>query len=243
VIGRPLSLEKAELTPSLKVVRVQVQEHFAPTIRGLYDALKHRQGKSGSSEGRYLSPQTLLLPSDFPQPMEISPEPEPSSKIESGPTEILYERNINSDVERLDDRSIRAEASLVDLNHGMRVCLTIDLKTEIIQSASARILKAPFQICSQTTERVRELEGLRLSRGINRKLLEVLGCAEGCTHLYELALNAVRLAYNVKMGMEFDWEEWVSRTVSEDEFIEAAMPHLKNSCLPFAGYERTDEKC
>jgi long-subunit acyl-CoA synthetase (AMP-forming) len=234
VIDRPLSLERTELTPSLKVVRVKVQEHFAPTIQWLYDLLKSGLHKAMSLDGRYLIREHLLLPSDFSQPMEISTDLNPSPQKKYEPSEILYERNINSVVERLDENSIRAEASLVDLNHGMRVCLTIDLRTDLILSATARILKAPFEICTRTTSQVKRLEGLRLTRGINRKLLETLGGSQGCTHLYELALNAVRLAYNVKMGMEFDWNEWVSRTVSEEDFIEAARPHLKNSCLPFS---------
>ncbi|MBT3786263.1 AMP-binding protein [bacterium] len=240
VVGRPLSLERSELTPSLKVVRSRVEEHFSPTIHTLYEILQRKL--QGPVNGLYLKKEQLFLPSDFAHPMEIVADTNQALNSQPGSGQIIYERNINSVVKRLDEWTIRAEASLVDLNHGMRVSLTIDLRTNNIHSATASILKAPFQICTRTTELIKNLEGIRLERGINRKLLQILGCSNGCTHLYELALNAVRLAFNVRMGLSFNWDEWVSRTVSEDEFIEAALPQLRNSCLPFCDPEKQISK-
>src|ERR1035437_1562772 len=109
----------------------------------------------------------------------------------------IYERNINSFVKKLDENTIVTEASLLDLNHSMRVALTIDLKTRKIIKSEALMLKAPLGICDSTTALMKDLEGLVLERGINKKLITALAHADGCTHLYELALNAVRLSFNV----------------------------------------------
>ena len=117
----------------------------------------------------------------------------------------IYERNINSNVRKVGKSFILTEASLLDLNHSMRVSLKINLKSRKIQSADAVILKAPLTVCGSTTALIKRLKGLKIERGINNKLIEHLAHAEGCTHLYELALNAVRLSFNVMIGMDFNW--------------------------------------
>lgn len=145
----------------------------------------------------------------------------------------LYERNINSTVRKIDDEHIVTEASLLDLNHSMRVGITIHLKTRKIVDAEAVILRAPLRICDNTVALPKKLIGLKIGRGINTELFKILGGGDGCTHLYELALNAVRLTFNVMIGMQFDWGEWISKSLTDDEFVKKAKPFLKGACLPF----------
>lgn len=146
---------------------------------------------------------------------------------------ILFERNINSVVKQVDKDHILTEASLLDLNHSMRVTLKIHLKTREIVQANADISKAPLKFCDQTLQLVKKLEGHKIERGINQKLLSFLGKSDGCTHLYELALNAVRLSFNIFIGLGYDWNEWINRKLPDAEFTAKAMPHLQNTCLPF----------
>lgn len=145
----------------------------------------------------------------------------------------IYERNINSAVSRTGPDTITTTASLLDLNHSMSVTLTINLRTRLIEDARAQILKAPLRVCDSTTDLMGGLKGLRVDRGINSELVKRLGGENGCTHLYELALNAVRLSFNVMIGLGFDWGEWVNKTGSDEEFVAKAMPHLEGSCRPF----------
>ena len=145
----------------------------------------------------------------------------------------IYERNINSTVTRIDEDHIVTQASLLDLNHSMRVMLTINIKTRLIAEAEAQILKAPLQVCNSTTDLLAKLKGVKIDRGINRTLVEALGSENGCTHIYELALNAVRLSFNVLIGQKFDWNEWLTKTLSDEDFVKKAMPYLKGACRPF----------
>lgn len=145
----------------------------------------------------------------------------------------IYERNINSNVHELGANRILTEASLLDINHNMHVELEINTKTRVIEKARAFIQKAPLKVCDTTTDLMQKLEGQKIERGINRVLLSALGHADGCTHLYELALNAVRLSYNVMIGMHFNWKEWLSKSIDDETFVEAAKPYLKNACRPF----------
>ncbi|MFN3821872.1 MAG: DUF2889 domain-containing protein [bacterium] len=145
----------------------------------------------------------------------------------------IYERNINAAVRRWDDDHIVTKASLLDLNHNMRVEIKVRLSDRTIVDASAQMTKTPFTICDQTAQFVQNIVGLKIERGITKKLSQILGRSEGCTHLYELAVEAVRLSSNVILGFATGDEEWRRRKLSDEEFIQRAKEFLKNSCLPF----------
>jgi len=145
----------------------------------------------------------------------------------------IYERNINASVRRDGDDYIRTKASLLDLNHNMRVEIRVRIADRQIVEATAQMVKTPFAICGQTAMFAKNLEGLTIERGVTRQISGLMGRSEGCTHLYELAVEAVRLSSNVLLGFETGDEEWRERRLSDDEFISRAREFLKNSCLPF----------
>ena len=145
----------------------------------------------------------------------------------------IYERNINASVRRDDDEHIQTKASLLDLNHNMRVEIKVNIASREIVDARAQMVKSPFKICQKTVRFVNGLKGLKIERGITRKMSEILGKSSGCTHLYELSVEAVRLSSNVMLGFETGDMEWRERKLSDEEFIEKSKAFLANSCLPF----------
>lgn len=145
----------------------------------------------------------------------------------------IYERNVNSAVRQLDDEHILVGTSMLDLNHSMRVELKINTKTNEIVDALSETTKVPLKACDYPQGHIKKIIGLKIERGINRKLIQTLGGSDGCTHLYELTLASVRLTFNVLMGLRYDWDQWVSRSLPDDEFTKQATPHLKGSCYPF----------
>ena len=145
----------------------------------------------------------------------------------------IYERNINASVRRDDEEHIITKASLLDLNHNMRVEIRVRIADRTIVDAAGQITKAPFKICDRTVRFVENLVGLKIERGVTRQISKLLGQSEGCTHLYELAVEAVRLSSNVIFGFYTGDEEWRERRLSDEEFISRAKGFLANSCLPF----------
>ena len=145
----------------------------------------------------------------------------------------IYERNINAAVRRDGDDFIRTKASLLDLNHNMRIEIKVRIADRKIVDSQAQMVKTPFMICGQTAKFAGKLVGLTIERGVTKKIADLMGRSEGCTHLYELAIEAVRLSSNVLLGFETGDEEWRERRLSDDEFISRAKEFLKNSCLPF----------
>lgn len=149
----------------------------------------------------------------------------------------IYERNINASVRREDEDQIMTKASLLDLNHNMRVELKIRISDREIIDATAQMTKTPFKVCAGTAHFITRLVGLKIERGVTRKMADLLGRSAGCTHLYELSVEAARLSSNVLLGFETGDVEWRERKLSDEEFISRAKGFLANSCLPF----RVDE--
>ena len=56
----------------------------------------------------------------------------------------IYERNINVAVAWKNEHAIITRASMLDLNHHIRVELTIDLQNESITDAHAQMTKVPY---------------------------------------------------------------------------------------------------
>jgi len=145
----------------------------------------------------------------------------------------IYERNINITVSRQNEREIVTRASMLDLNHHIRVELTIDLPTEMIVGADGRMVKVPYGLCQLTLPNMNKLVGMKIERGINKKIVNALGRSEGCTHIVDLSMEAVRLSANVMVGLTKVGDEWFHPVGSDEEQIARVKPILKNSCLPF----------
>ncbi|MFQ6082083.1 MAG: DUF2889 domain-containing protein [Candidatus Aminicenantia bacterium] len=146
----------------------------------------------------------------------------------------VYERNINAAVSRLDDDHILTRASLLDLSHNMNIEIKVKISNKEIVDVEGNMTKVPFEICHKTLTLLPGIIGLRIERGITKKLAEKLGRSSGCTHLFELAVAAVRLSANVMFGFAAGTNEWRERRrLPDKEFIQKVKPILKNSCLPF----------
>ncbi len=150
----------------------------------------------------------------------------------------IYERNINVAVSRKNENEIVTKATMLDLNHHIRVELTINLLDQTILDAHAHMTKVPYSICQLALINIKKLIGLKIQRGIHSKLVDTLGHADGCTHMVDLAMEAVRLSANVMVGLTKVGPEWFDRgDLTEQQMIERVKPVLKNTCLPFKAVE------
>ena len=69
--------------------------------------------------------------------------------------------------------------------HDMSIRLTIDLDFKV-HRVEAVIDYAPFKLCPVIADRLKQLEGLSIAPGWSRKLKQLFGGVQGCTHLSEL---------------------------------------------------------
>lgn len=74
--------------------------------------------------------------------------------------------------------------------HGMKLRLTVD-DDMIVREAHAASYATPYEVCPGIAPDFAALVGLRIGRGWRKAVLERLGGVKGCTHLVELAINAL----------------------------------------------------
>ncbi len=120
------------------------------------------------------------------------------------------------------DRGGRIEAG--EPVHGMWIRLTIDTGMRI-HAAEACTDYSPFAICPEAAAAYRQLAGLRIGPGWNRKLKELFGGVRGCTHLSELLGPMATTAYQTL----FKAREEASRNAPAS----AEPPRILNSCHAF----------
>jgi hypothetical protein len=69
--------------------------------------------------------------------------------------------------------------------HHMRVVLTLDREMNVVDAA-ASFMAAPTQYCGEIAAAYRELIGMQIGAGFQRRVKETLAGVKGCTHMTEL---------------------------------------------------------
>jgi hypothetical protein len=69
--------------------------------------------------------------------------------------------------------------------HQMWIRITVDHRLTIV-AIEAVTDHGPFRVCPDIVPNFQRLEGLRIGPGFNKKVKELVGGTQGCTHLVEL---------------------------------------------------------
>lgn len=109
-----------------------------------------------------------------------------------------FRRDISYHVIRREEGTILLTARLTDHYHEILMDVVVDSETLTVRSAAVDFRKAPTRDCPNVSNRLEKLAGLVIGKGLNRKLLELLGGGEGCGNLRSLLLGLLPLAINVK---------------------------------------------
>jgi hypothetical protein len=78
--------------------------------------------------------------------------------------------------------------------HDMWLRVTLD-DSLVIQAIEAVTDSSPYRLCPRITPNFQRLVGVRIGPGFNRKVKQLLGGVEGCTHLVELMGPLATTAY------------------------------------------------
>jgi len=86
---------------------------------------------------------------------------------------------------------------LMDPYHHLEMDLVLDASNPeamVVKEAKASMARVPYPVCREPLERVKELEGLKIERGIRRTVTRLLGGPKGCVHLVDMFMEGIRLA-------------------------------------------------
>ena len=104
----------------------------------------------------------------------------------------VYQRNINIQVKKADHRTLDIEAWMLDLGHLLRTLIRIDTESRFITHTEAEMVRHPFPSCPDILEKFHNLRGVKVERGISKKIKEIVGTRAGCVHLMELAIESMK---------------------------------------------------
>lgn len=146
----------------------------------------------------------------------------------------IFERNINIKLSPFDSENFDLNVSLLDLSHSIHATLRINLNTQTIVEAEAKMMRVPFSVCNFAEKNIKKLIGLKVQRGVNKQIATIVGRSEGCTHLVEMLQSALRFGAAMLIAKSAGYESYgKSEGLSEEERIARSMPLLKNTCVVF----------
>ena len=158
------------------------------------------------------------------------------------PRKPMHKRAIECHGYRRDDGLWDIEAHMVDTKsygftnshrgdiapgeplHDMWLRLTVD-ENFVVRGAEAATDAGPFAVCPAITSRFAMLEGLQIGSGWMRKLHEVVGGVNGCTHLFELLRPMATVAFQTI---------WSTREKTADDGAAKTKPGYLDRCHALA---------
>lgn len=145
----------------------------------------------------------------------------------------ILERNINIQTRRLANQMILVRSSILDLHHSMFFEMEIDMGTRQIRSVKADMIKAPYPECKEALKNLQKIVGLKLERGLAKKMAEILGKNTGCTHMLEIAITASRIASYAILNILSEGRKWKDIMDTDKEHYDVVRSYLDDSCVVF----------
>ncbi|MCY1416645.1 hypothetical protein D9M71_321610 [compost metagenome] len=110
--------------------------------------------------------------------------------------------------------------------HKMRVVMTVDWDF-VIRNITASTELAPTPFCSEITAAYEGLKGLKIGPGFKKKVSQIVGGVEGCTHLTELLGPMATTLYQTTYEMRREAE---ARRAASDPDYQPGTPWMIGSC-------------
>ncbi len=122
----------------------------------------------------------------------------------------------------------RGEVEAGEPIHQMWLRLTVDDEMTI-QAVEAATDHSPFAVCPAILPNFQRLKGLKIARGFNGKVAEMLGGVEGCTHHVELIGRLATVAFQTI----FPYRNRMAAAEGRNPDA-SRKPRLLNTCHAFA---------
>ncbi|MDO4539964.1 MAG: DUF2889 domain-containing protein [Syntrophomonadaceae bacterium] len=89
--------------------------------------------------------------------------------------------------------------------HEIRTRVVFDYETYCIKEAEVTGIRLPFPVCQQAMDKMQQLVGVQAGPGFARRVKEIVGGAQGCTHLVEMVSKSMK---NALYGSSRSIPEW-----------------------------------
>jgi hypothetical protein len=153
-----------------------------------------------------------------------------------------FSRNIQIDMDWLDETSFEIRGSLNDNVHSVNARLVLSHPDFVIRAAEGGITRMPYpDYCQGAYAVMPKLIGVTVGRGFRKKAAEILGGAASCNHLHllinDMGTTAFQMNYYANMrdakvmeNMQAMMDDHGKRRLT----VLTWMPQLRNSCYLFS---------
>lgn len=135
-----------------------------------------------------------------------------------------FQRDISYRVLKQVDGTVEMTATLRDCFHDIELKVLVECESLEICAVHADFRKSASTACGDVSARLQRLVGFTIGKGLNRKLMEVMGGGEGCGNLRNLLLGLLPLALNLKAS---------AGIIDDQDLLDAIHEQLRGTC---AGY-------
>ena len=145
---------------------------------------------------------------------------------------LVSKRDIGIEAFELENGNLMLEATFLDPYHLIRLNLHINPNTKEIVHTKSEFGNHPHADCPLIAIKAQLLVGLKIERGITRKVSERIGGSEGCIHLRELALETINFAATALIGYDegFGLMSRDFNLLDENKKFDLSQHLLKDSC-------------
>jgi len=140
-----------------------------------------------------------------------------------------FKRDISYRLRVRENESISLIGTLRDCFHDIDMEIVVDGSSLIITDSRVTFHTAPSPHCEKVQNRLGLLNGVKIGKGLTRKLNAALGGSDGCGNLRTLLTGLLPLALNVKAS---------AGVSDEKEVLDAIHFHLQGTCVGYPVEEK-----
>ena len=143
----------------------------------------------------------------------------------------LYSRQTSVSVKMLNSNLIVSEAVRVDGVNEIKVFINYSLSEKVICGAKVEFIRFPWNVCPEAASVVSRIVGLNISPGIKKRIKELTGRGDGCSHMSDLITEAVKGLIQARFALK-------CLDLGGEERVEARINDLNSTCQAFSNIDR-----
>jgi len=116
------------------------------------------------------------------------------------------------------------KAILLDSVHEMVMEVLAAPEDLLIKKVTLEMVRVPDKMCRELVNRVQSLEGLKIGNGITKKVMATVGHSEGCYHVSDLFMEAVKALRQGKFYLHYH------NSPSPEVHFKEVKKELKGTC-------------
>ncbi|MDA8442202.1 MAG: DUF2889 domain-containing protein [Peptococcaceae bacterium] len=136
---------------------------------------------------------------------------------------MLFNRVKSCSVEEIAPDKLEVKGLFIDSFHEICLRLEVNATDMVIVKAESEMIRVPQTYCREVAAVGANLEGIKIGPGATKAIQHAVGDAHGCTHVADLALDAIKAVIQANFKLQ-------RRDMTQEERIALNYNKLVNTC-------------